>query len=41
MKPRLQLNKNVLAWVTNNGGSSMKFFKVILFQHATMHVWMK
>jgi len=23
--------KNVLAWVTDGGGSDMKFFKIILF----------
>jgi len=35
MEPRLKWNKNVLAWVTNGGGSGLKFFKIILFQHGT------
>ena len=35
MEPRLKLNKNILAWVTNGDGLGMKFFKIILFQHGT------
>jgi len=35
MEPRLKSNKNVLAWVTNGGGSGMKFFKISLFQRGT------
>jgi len=35
MEPRLKWNKNVLAWVTYGGGSGLKFFKIILFQHGT------
>jgi len=26
---------NVIVWVTYGGGSGMKFFKIILFQHGT------
>jgi len=29
------MQPNVLAWVTNGGGSGMKFFKIILLQHGT------
>ena len=35
MEPRWNEIKNVLARVTNGGGSGMKFFKIILFQHET------
>jgi len=35
IEPRLKWNKTVLAWVTNGGGSSMKFFKIILLQDGT------
>ena len=31
MEPRLKWNKNVLAWMTNGGGSSMKFFLKFYF----------
>ena len=35
MEPRLKWNKNVLARLTDGGGSGMKFFKKNLFQQGT------
>jgi len=31
MEPHLKWNKNVLAWVTSDGGLGVKFFKKIYF----------
>ena len=42
MEPRLKWNKNVLAWVTYGGGSSLKFFKIILYINMEPHLkWNK
>ena len=37
MAPRLKWKKNVLAWVTDGGGSGIKFFLKFLFQHETKY----